>query len=87
VVVDAGARAALGRGKSLLAIGVREIRGDFDAGEPVEVRDEHGDLFAKGLARHASGELRQSAGLRSDAMPEGLPHVVIHANDLVMLES
>ena len=85
VVVDDGARAALERGKSLLAIGVREVIGSFDAGEPVEVRTGDGRVFAKGLARHGSSELRRSAGLRSDALPEGVPHVVIHANDLIAL--
>ena len=85
VVVDAGARAALERGRSLLAIGVRGVVGDFDAGEPVDVRAQGGDVFARGLARQASRELRQSAGLRSEELPDGVPHVVIHADDLVVI--
>ncbi|MEZ5165764.1 MAG: glutamate 5-kinase [Acidimicrobiales bacterium] len=85
VVVDDGARAALGRGTSLLAAGVREVRGEFDAGDPVEIVDGDGIPFAKGLARHSSGELRSAAGHRSADLPPGAPHVVVHADDLVTL--
>ena len=85
VVVDAGARSALERGKSLLAIGVRSVSGTFDAGAPVEVREAGGKVFAKGLARHSSDELQGAAGRRRDTLPAGAPNVVIHANDLVVL--
>ena len=85
VVVDAGARAALERNKSLLAVGVREVVGDFDAGSPVEVVTRDGTVFAKGLSRHGSQELRDCAGRHSDALPAGAPNVVVHANDLVVL--
>jgi glutamate 5-kinase len=85
VVVDAGARAALERGMSLLAAGVREIVGEFDAGSPVEVVDTDGSIFAKGLVRHNARELRAAAGLRSEDLPAGAPHIVVHADDLVTL--
>jgi glutamate 5-kinase len=85
VVVDAGARGALERGNSLLAAGVREIVGEFDAGSPVEVVDTDGEIFAKGLVRHTSKELRAAAGQRSHELPVGAPHIVVHADDLVTL--
>ncbi|MCY4175284.1 MAG: glutamate 5-kinase [Acidimicrobiaceae bacterium] len=85
IVVDSGARAALERGKSLLAIGVTSVGGDFDAGSPVEVQDQHGAVFAKGLARHSGEELRSAVGRRREDLPPGAPNVVIHANDLVVL--
>lgn len=85
ITVDSGARAALEQGKSLLAIGVRSVSGDFDAGAPVEVRGADGEVFAKGLARHRSDELRTAAGRRREDLPPGAPNVVVHANDLVVL--
>ena len=85
IIVDVGARGALERGKSLLAAGVREIVGDFDAGSPVEVIDTDGEIFAKGLVRHTATELRAAAGHRSDELPAGAPHIVVHADDLVTL--
>ena len=85
VVVDPGARRALERGSSLLAAGVRDIVGDFDAGAPVEVVDTDGEVFAKGLVRHTAKELRAAAGRRSEDLPAGAPHIVVHADDLVTL--
>ena len=82
VAVASGARAALERGKSLLAIGVRSVSVTFDAGAPVEVRETGGEVFAKGLARHSSDELRTAAGRRREDLPPGAPHVVVYANDL-----
>jgi glutamate 5-kinase len=85
VIVDVGARAALERGKSLLAAGVREVVGRFDPGSPVEVVDTDGVVFAKGLVRHTASELSAVAGRRSDSLPPGAPHIVIHADDLVTI--
>ena len=84
-MVDAGARAALERGNSLLAAGVHEITGTFDAGAPVEVIDVGGEIFAKGLVRHSADELRAAAGHRSGDLPAGTPHIVVHADDMVAL--
>jgi len=85
VVVDDGARSALERGSSLLAAGVKEVIGDFGAGAPVDITTLAGDLFARGLARHSSEELLPALGLRSADLPSGSPHVVVHADDLVVL--
>ncbi len=85
VVVDAGARSALERGKSLLAAGVTEVSGTFGAGAPVDITDDSREVFARGLARHTSEELQPAIGLRSDELPPGSPHIVVHADDLVVL--
>jgi glutamate 5-kinase len=49
------------------------------------VREADGEVFAKGLARHSSDDLRTAAGRRREDLPSGAPHVMIHANDLVVL--
>ncbi|MBI2168402.1 MAG: glutamate 5-kinase [Actinobacteria bacterium] len=85
VVVDEGARAALVEGgRSLLAAGVREVEGEWDADAAVEVVV-GGRAFAKGLARYSSAQLRSVAGRRTADLPDGLPHEVIHRDDLVVL--
>lgn len=83
ITVDGGARQALERGKSLLAAGVRQVDGSFGAGSPVEVVDDDAVVFAKGLTRHGSDDLRAVAGRRSGDLPPGALHLVIHADDLV----
>ena len=86
VVVDAGARRALVEGnKSLLPAGVRGVEGDFDIDAPVEIVDEEGHVFAKGLTRYRSAKLRAVAGKRTADLDDSLPHEVVHRDDLVVL--
>jgi glutamate 5-kinase len=86
VVVDEGARRALvERGVSLLPAGVREVRGDFAADDAVEVAGPDGRVFAKGLVRVGAATLAQLAGRRTGDLPEGVPHEVVHRDDLVVL--
>jgi glutamate 5-kinase len=86
VVVDEGARRALvERSVSLLAAGVREVRGRFVADDAVEVAGPDGRVFAKGLVRLGAAELAALAGRRTSELPEGVPHEVVHRDDLVVL--
>ena len=86
VVVDEGARRALlERNVSLLAAGVSEVRGSFAADEAVEVAGPDGRVFAKGLVRVGSVTLGGLAGRRTAELPEGVPHEVVHRDDLVVL--
>jgi glutamate 5-kinase len=86
VVVDDGARRAImDRNVSLLAAGVVGVRGVFDAGAAVEVEGPDGTVFAKGIVRHGAEALRAIAGKRTTELPIGVPHEVVHRDDLVML--
>src|ERR687894_1909847 len=86
VVVDEGARRALvEKGVSLLPAGVREVRGRFVADDAVEVAGPDGRVFAKGLVRVGAGQLAALAGRRTSELPEGVPHEVVHRDDLVVL--
>ena len=86
VVVDDGARRALlERGVSLLAAGVVGVKGGFDVDDAVEIADAAGSVFAKGLVRLDAAGLREVAGRRTGDLPDGMPHEVIHRDDLVVL--
>jgi glutamate 5-kinase len=86
VVVDDGARKALvERNVSLLAAGVREVQGSFQADDAVELVGPDGRVFAKGLVRLSDRALRAIAGMRTAELPEGTPHEVVHRDDLVVL--
>ena len=86
IVVDEGARTAVfGRGKSLLPAGVVEVKGSFEVDAPVEIATTDGQVFAKGLTRIDAAGLRAIAGQRSPDLPDGVPHEVIHRDDLVVL--
>ncbi len=94
VIVDQGAARALREGSaSLLPVGVTEVRGDFDAGDAVEIieRDaaEGGAVrpLAKGICNYSAEELREVLGLKSDAVREVLPRATeeaVHRDYLVL---
>ena len=88
VTVDDGARRALiERNVSLLPAGVVTCDGRFAPGDAVEILGPDGVAFAKGLARVDSTTLQRVAGHRTGDLPDGVPHEVIHRDDLVVLPS
>jgi len=94
VIVDHGAARALREGSaSLLPVGVTEVRGEFDAGDAVEIveRDvaEGGRVrpLAKGICNYSAAELREVLGLKSGAVREVLPRATeeaVHRDYLVL---
>ncbi len=90
LVVDDGAVAALSRGgRSLLAVGVTDVHGDFVAGSCVAVDALDGSPVARGLSAFGSEDLRRIAG-RSTADAErtlGITPVreVVHRDHLFVL--
>ncbi len=82
VTVDDGAANALRRhGSSLLAVGVRDVSGDFMSGQAVGVLGSDGATIAKGLVRMDAQSVREAAGQHSSLVGGE----VIHRDDLVVL--
>ncbi|MDD4801789.1 MAG: glutamate 5-kinase [Syntrophomonas sp.] len=66
IVVDAGAETALlMKGKSLLASGVVEAKGDFGRGTVVAVISAQGQEIARGMANYSAEEISRIAGKKS----------------------
>ncbi len=89
VTIDKGAADALGqRGKSLLAVGVTAVSGDFNRGATIRVLDLQGQQIGRGIANYNAANLRVIAGKRSDQIAEILGYdygqTVIHRDNLVM---
>ncbi|RMF70629.1 MAG: glutamate 5-kinase [Alphaproteobacteria bacterium] len=88
LIVDAGAAAALARGASLLAAGIRQVEGNFPIGALVAIRDEEGRLLGQGLAGHDAATLRMIAGQRTPQIAARLgpaaDRPAIHRDDLVL---
>jgi glutamate 5-kinase len=87
--VDDGAAVKLrDEGKSLLAIGVREVDGDFHRGDVVAVLDGQGSEVARGLANYSSAEARLIAGKPSSQIAGLLGYAaepeLIHRDNLVL---
>lgn len=80
--IDAGAvRALVDGGKSLLAVGVTDVDGEFGAGAAVEVHDTSGSLVGKGRVAMSAAEARDAIGEHSSKVGGEL----IHRDDLVVL--
>jgi glutamate 5-kinase len=89
-VVDDGARKALESGsKSLLAIGIREVAGEFEKGDVVGIRDLSGHEFARGLTNYATADARAIRGLRTAdarrALGAAIYDEVVHRDNLVLI--
>ncbi|MFP5384319.1 MAG: glutamate 5-kinase [Gammaproteobacteria bacterium] len=89
LVIDEGAvRVLRGGGKSLLPVGVREVRGDFSRGEVVSCVDIEGREVARGLVNYGADEARRIAGARTAQIVERLGYAdeaeMIHRDNLVV---
>jgi len=86
--IDAGAVAALGRGKSLLPAGVTRVEGSFERGDLVRVLGPDGREVARGLSAYGATEMARIAGRRSAEIAAALGYrgrdEIIHRDDLVM---
>ena len=66
VAIDAGAAKALKEGKSLLAVGIREVVGEFERGETLAIKDVGGRALARGITNYSSAELALIKGRKSE---------------------
>jgi glutamate 5-kinase len=88
ILVDAGAVAALRRGKSLLAAGVVGVEGRFTRGDVVALVGPEGPI-GRGLAGYDAESARAIMGLRYEAQEAVLGFVprtaLVHADHLVLI--
>ncbi len=92
IVVDDGAALAITtKGKSLLPIGIAEIRGTFEDGAAVTVIDAKGKKLAVGLANYSSYEMEKIKGRQTAEIDWILGYrrddEAIHADNMVILNS
>lgn len=71
VHVDDGAvRAIVTEGRSLLAIGIKDVEGKFEKGDIVSIVAPDGREIARGLINYSAAEVRQIRGCRSPRIAE-----------------
>ena len=88
LIIDAGAVAALGRGKSLLFAGVLAVEGMFERGDPVDIRAENGDNIAKGMVGYSHVEAQKLIGCQSSEIAQRLGYpgraALVHRDDMAI---
>lgn len=86
---EGAARAVRSNGRSLLAVGIRRVDGEFEQGSSVGLATEDGVCFGRGLANYSAADIRIIAGAKSDQIPSLLGHVpygeVVHRDNLVLM--
>jgi len=90
LVVDSGAALALKKqNRSLLAAGIRQIEGEFDRGDIVDIYDAEGSHLGCGLVNYSSGEVSRIKGAHSGKIATllGLDYgpEVVHRNNLAVI--
>ena len=90
LVVDAGAvRVLLRGGASLLPVGIREVRGEFERGATLAVLTPDGREIAHGLSNYRSQDLAKIRGRKSSEIVDILGYsygdAVLHRNNLALL--
>ena len=88
LVIDAGAVAALARGKSLLPAGVIRVDGAFGRGDAVIIRGPDGAEIGRGLVAYDAGDAAKITRKSSDDIArilgiDGRPEMV-HRDDMVL---
>jgi len=91
LVLDDGAIEAIGRkGRSLLATGIRRVKGTFSKGDAVWLVDARERQVGRGLSNYSSDDLQRIRGLSSREFGDILGHVpyeeVIHRDNLMVLD-
>jgi glutamate 5-kinase len=88
LALDAGAVGALRQGKSVLPVGVREVSGRFERGDPVRLLGPDGAELGRGVAAYSADDMRRIAGRRSEDIEPILGFrfgdALVHRNDLVL---
>ena len=90
LVLDAGAvRAIVTRNASLLPAGVTAVRGQFSAGEAVNLVDPDGTVVARGLVNYDADELPallgKTTGQIAAELGSGFDRTVVHRDALVVI--
>ena len=87
LVIDDGAKKALGRGNSLLAAGIKKVLGKFNKGDHIKILDSKKKEIARGLSSFASEEINQIIGCHSNEIQKILGYIskseVVHKDDMV----
>ncbi|MET9500714.1 glutamate 5-kinase [Streptomyces sp. NPDC006622] len=87
---DGAVRAVVERRTSLLPAGIAAVEGDFNAGDPVELRDGSGRAVARGLVNFDAKEIPQLLGRSTRELARELgaeyEREVVHRDDLVILQ-
>ena len=88
IVIDQGAAKALEQGASLLAVGCLALTGEFSRGDLVFIKNQQGELLAKGIAAHNKADALRCLGKSNAEVAKTLGYEgreeLVHRNNLFL---
>lgn len=89
ISVDDGCVAAMRRGASILAVGIKAVYGEFSAGETVRVLSPSGREIARGIAAYGAQDVLRLMGHRTvdfrELVADGASEEIIHRDNMVLM--
>jgi glutamate 5-kinase len=89
ISIDPGAEKALRDGRSLLAVGITKVTGNFSRGDTVAVENAAGRQIARGLVAYDAPDVLKIAGLKTGEIAAALGYearaAVIHRDDMALV--
>ena len=73
--INEGAKNAILKGASLLAIGIEAVSGQFQVGDVVSLVGPEGDEFGRGTANYTSDEINQTKSMNTSSVKKTLGYV------------
>ena len=77
LILDAGAVKAIQQRKSLLAVGIKKVKGDFDKGDVIELCDHQSNTIALARTKYTSGTIQENLSTQNME--------VAHADEIVVI--
>ena len=75
IKVNEGAKKAILRGASLLAVGIESVSGRFQIGEVVSIVGPDGKEFARGISNYTSEEINLIKGMNTKQIEKTLGYI------------
>ncbi|MEN2998431.1 MAG: glutamate 5-kinase [Brevinematia bacterium] len=90
IVVDEGAVKAIKSKKSLLPVGIKDVKGRFSVGDAVFISDDSGNNIAIGITNYSHSEIEKIKGKKSSEIGKILgisefDEEVVHIDNMVLL--
>ncbi len=90
IIVDDGAENALSNEKSLLSVGIIDVKGKFDRGDTVSILNKSNNKIGVGVTSYSSDEISKIKGIKSDNIKDKLGYIsrgeVIHIDNMVLIK-
>ena len=90
IVVDDGAANAMTRGKSLLPVGIIDVKGKFNRGDTVSILNKSNNKIGAGVTSYSNDEISKIKGINSDNIKDKLGYIsrgeVIHIDNMVLVK-